>query len=179
MANNNALLGEASMGATFLGGVTGAIASFVGGEAQKQMYDYQAGVASLNAQISRQNATYATQVGEIQATQAGLQGAQRMGKIRASQGASGLDVNSGSSKQVQDSQAEITKFDAAAIRSNAARTAFNYENAAVGFSSQAQMDTIAGKNARMSGLISAGSSLIGASASVANQWLRGNQLGMF
>ena len=179
MANNNALLGEVSMGATFLGGVTSAIASFAGGEAQKQMYDYQAGVAKLNAEISRQNETYATQVGEIQATQAGLQGAQRMGKIRAAQGASGLDVNSGSNKQVQDSQVEITKFDAAAIRSNAARTAYTYANQAVGFGAQANMDTVAGKNARMAGLIGVGSSLVGAAASVSSEWLRGNQLGMW
>jgi hypothetical protein len=179
VANNNALLGEASMGATFLGGITGAISSFVGGEAQKQMYDYRAGVAKLNALISRQNATYATQVGEIQAAQSGLEGAQRFGKIRAAQGASGLDVNSGSNKAVQDSQTEITKFDAAAIRSNAARTAYNYENAAVGFSSQAAMDTVAGKNARTSGIIGIGSSLLSSATSVSDQWLRGNQLGMW
>lgn len=176
---NNALLGDAGMGATFLGGITSAISSAIGGQDQQQMFNYQAGVATLNAQISRQNATYATQVGEHQAENAGLQGGQRLGKIKAAQGASGLDVNSGSSKQVQTSQAEITSMDTTAIRSNAARTAFNYSNQAQGFEAQAQADTIAGKNARMAGLIGAGSSLLSSAASVSSEWLRGQQLGLW
>lgn len=178
-AGNNQLLGEAGMGATLLGGISSAISSFVGGESQQQMFNYQAGVAQLNAQIARQNATYATQVGDIQAAQAGLQGAQRLGKIKAAQGASGLDVNTGSNKQVQTSQAEITSFDATAIRSNAARTSYNYENQAVGFAAQANMDTIAGKNARTAGLIGAGTSLLSSATSVSSEWLRGQSLGLW
>lgn len=178
-SGNNALLGDAGMGATFLGGVTSALSSFVGGQDQQKMYDYQAGVATLNAQISKQSATYATKVGEIQAAQAGLQGAQRMGKIKSAQGASGLDVNTGSNKQVQDSQAQITATDQTAIRSNAARTAYNYENQAVGFAAQANMDTVAGKNARTAGLVGAASSLLSSATSVSSEWLRGQQLGLW
>lgn len=176
---SNSLFGDIGMGTTFLGGITSAIGAFVGGEAQQQMYNYQAGIAKLNAQIAQQNATYATQVGEIQATQAGLQGGQRLGQIKAAQGASGLDVNSGSAKQVQSSQQLITASDTAAIRSNAARTAYNYANQAVGFTAQANLDTVAGQNARLSGLIGAGSSLLGAASSVSSQWLRGQQLGLW
>jgi hypothetical protein len=181
MANtgNNALLGEAGIGSTLLGGITSAVSGFVQGEDQQQMYNYQAGVARLNSQISQQNATYATQVGDIQAEQAGLQGAQRMGKIKSAQGASGLDVNSGSNKQVQTSQAQITSTDQTAIRSNAARTAYNYENMAVGFGAQANADTIAGQNARSAGLLNAGSSLLSSASSVSSQWLRGQSLGMW
>lgn len=179
MAANTALLGDVGMGTTILGGLTSAISSFIGGEDQKEMYDYQAGVAKLNASISRQNATYASQVGEIQAANAGEQGAQRLGKIKAAQGASGLDVNSGSNVAVRTSQEAITSHDVSAIRANAAKTAYNYEVQATGYNAQADLDTLAGKNARTAGLIGATSSLVGAASSVSSQWLRGQQLGLW
>lgn len=179
MATNNALVGEVGMGTTFLGGITSALSSFIGGIDQQEMYNYQAGVARLNAQIAEQNATYATQVGELQATQAGLQGGQRMGQIRTAQSASGLDVNTGSNRQVQASQKEATGNTLAAIRMNAAKTAYNYRTEGVQYTSQAQLDTLAGRNARTAGLIGAGSSILGGASSVASEWMRGQQLGLW
>lgn len=178
-AGDNALLGEAGIGATLIGGLTSAFGAYEQGQSQQEMYNYQAGVARLNTQIADQNATYATQIGEDQATRAGLQGAQRMGQIKAAQGASGLDVNSGSAVQVRASQKEASSLDVASIRSNAAKTAYNYQVQGVQFTAQGQMDTVAGENARTSGMINAGSSLIGAASSVSQQWLRGQQLGMW
>lgn len=176
---DNMLIGGAGMGLTFLGGITSAISSFIGGEAQQQMYNYQAGVAKLNAQIAQQNSTYATRVGEIQAANAGLQGGQVMGRIKSAQAASGLDVNTGSNKQVQQSQKQITGMDVAAIRSNAAKTAYNYQVEATQYTAQSQLDTLAGKNARTSGMIGAMSSILGSASSVSSEWLRGQQLGMW
>jgi hypothetical protein len=173
------LIGEVGMGTTLLGGLTSALGSFIGGQSQQEMYNYQAGVAKLNAQIAQQNSAYATQVGELQATNAGLQGAQRLGQIKAAQSASGLDVNTGSPAAVRVSQKQVTGFDVAAIRSNAAKTAYNYEVSAVSDVAQANIDTLAGENARTSGMISADASLIGAASSVSSQWLRGQQLGMW
>lgn len=172
-------IGYLQMGTTFLGSLTSAFGAFMGGEAQQQMYDYQAGVAKLNAQIAEQNATYARNVGEMQAMQVGLEGGQRMGQIRAAQGASGLDVNTGSAKQVQTSQAQITGTEVAAVRSNAAKTAYNYQVEGVQYQTQAQLDTLAGQNARTAGMVGAMSSIVGGASSVANEWLRGQQLGMW
>ena len=177
--NPNTLMGGVGMGVTFLGGITSAIGAFVQGQAQQEMYNYQAGVARLNAQIADQNATYTRQVGELQAAQAGLAGAQRMGQIRAAQGASGLDVNTGSAKQVQQSQGQITSMDMTAIRSNAAKTAYNYEVEGTQYIAQANLDTVAGKNARTSGMINAYSSILGSASSVSSEWLRGQSLGLW
>lgn len=180
MASGDAqLLGDVGMGTTFLGGLTSAIGAFVGGESQQQMFNYQAGVAKLNAQIANQNANYAEQVGELQATQAGIKGGQVSGQIKAAQSASGLDVNSGSAKAVQTSQAQLNRVDQTTIMSNAAKTAYNYRVEGVQYGAQAQLDTLAGKNARTAGMIGAGASLIGAASSVSSEWLRGQSLGLW
>lgn len=168
----------AGIGTTLLGGLTSAFGDILGGQSQQEMYDYQAGIARLNAQIAYQNATYASNVGEIQAMQAGLQGGQQLGKIKAAQSASGLDVNTGSNKAIQVSQAQVIGQNTAAIRSNAAKTAYNYEVQGVGFEAQASLDTLAGQNARTAGVIGAFSSIVGAASSVSSEWLRGSQLGL-
>lgn len=161
------------------GGITKAIGAFGEGESQKELYDYQAGVANLNAQIASQNAEYAIQAGEHQAVQAGLQGAAISGKIKAAQGASGLDVNTGSTVDVQKSQAEINSLNQTVIRSNAAKTAYGYQVEGVQFEAQAQLDKLAGSNAVTAGYLNAASSVIGAASSVSSQWQRGSQVGIF
>src|SRR5208337_837529 len=144
---SNTAMGGMGMASTFLGGLVSAFGAFEGGQAQKQMYDYQAGIAQFNEQIAQQNSEYAIQVGEIQAQQAGLKGAQQLGLIKSGQSAAGLDINTGSAAQVQASQKAITGLDVAAVRSNAAKTAYNYRVQAVQFGAQAGLDTLAGQNA--------------------------------
>ena len=172
-------LGYEGLGLTLLGGLTSAFGAFQTAGAQREMYDYQAGVANLNAQIARQNAEYARTVGELQATRYGMGAAQRMGQIKVAQSASGLDISSGSARQVQESQARLTRMDLTTIRSDAARTAYNYETQGVQFGAQAQLDTLAGKNAMAAGMINAAGSIIGTAASVDSAWLRGTQLGLW
>lgn len=176
---DNALIGGEGIGLTLLGGLTSAYASFMGGEYQKQMYDYQAGVARLNQQIAAQNATYARTIGEQQAQAQGLAAGQRLGQIKTAQSASGLDVNSGSAVDVRTSQKELSAIDTATIRATAAKTAYNYEVAGVQFGAQAGLDTLAGQNARSAGMVSATSSIVGVASSVSSEWLRGAQLGLW
>lgn len=169
----------AGLGLTAAGGVVGAIGSILGGQSQQKMYNYQAAIAKQNSQIASQNADYSIQKGEQQAQSYGMQAAQRQGQIRASQGASGLDVNSGSAKQVQDSQRLVTSMDLDQIRSNAAKTAYDYDVQAVNFTDQGQLDTMAGANASAAGSIGAASTLLGSASSVSSKWLQGQQVGLF
>lgn len=171
--------GEFGMATTGIGAGIKAFGDISGGFAQQQMYDYQAGVARMNAQIAEQNATYATQVGDIQAANAGLQGGQLMGRIKAAQSATGLDVNTGSALEVRKAQAGVTRQNVNAIVSNAAKTAYNYKVEGVQFQSQAQLDTLAGRNARTAGMIGGLSSIIGGASSISSEWLRGQQLGLW
>jgi hypothetical protein len=49
----------------------------------------------------------------------------------------------------------------------------------VQYTSQAQLDTLAGRNARTSGMIGAASSILGGASSVSSEWLRGQSLGLW
>jgi hypothetical protein len=175
----NSAIGYMGMGETILGGITSIFGDIAQGRAEKNAYDYQAGVARMNAQIAEQNANYATQVGEIQAGAYGYKAAQTLGSIKAVQGSHGLDVRSGSMKQVQESQQLISATDMAAIRSNAAKNAFDYRQQAQGDVAQAEVDTMAGRNAQSAAGVKAASSFIGAASSVDSQWLAGQKSGLW
>ena len=175
----NTDLGYAGIGSTFLGALTSAFAGFEEGRAEKKMYDYQAGVARLNAQIAEQNAKYASDVGELQAGEFGYRAAAQLGQIKAAQASHGLDVRSGSPAQVQQSQQLMSAVDMAAIRSNAAKTAYNYRTEAVQASAQAGLDVMAGRNAALAGDVKAATSIIGGAASVSQEWLQGQKMGLW
>lgn len=172
-------IGALSLGTSVAGGILGAVGASRTAEANAQMYGYQAQVARINAQIDKQNADYARNVGEQNAQIAGLKGAQQFGQIRAAEGASGLDVNSGSNAEVQASQRKITQMDVNTIRSNAAKTAYDYEVKSVNDLNQAGLYDAAASNAKAAGSINVAASLIGAAGTVATRWQAGAQSGLF
>lgn len=173
--NSPTSIGEVGLGSTALGGIFSAFGAGESGAAQKGMYDYQASVAEINSQIALQNADYARQQGEGQAQAFGISAAQRAGQIKVAQASSGLDINSGSAVQVRQSQKLVTDMDLNQIRSNAAKTAYDYDVQSVNFTNQAQIDTFSGQQAELAGDINIGSSIIGTAGSVSAKWLQGNQ----
>lgn len=172
-------LALASLVSTGAGGITNAIGSLFGGSAQSNMYQYQAGIAAMNAQIAKQNASYDLAVGEVQAQQSGMKTRAVLGATRAAQGASGLDLNTGTAVQVRASEAELGAEDMALIRSNAAKRAYGDEVEAVQDTAQSQLDTYAASNARTAGMIGAFSSVLGAGGSVASKWSQFSTAGVF
>ena len=70
-------MGVIGLGASLAGGILGAEGAKTTAADQQKMYNYQAGVAKINSQIDLQNADYARNQGEIQATQFGLKEAQQ------------------------------------------------------------------------------------------------------
>lgn len=172
-------IGGTGLGATGAGGILSAFGSAAGGIAQKNTYDYQSRVATLNAQIDKQNQEYAYNQGEVQATQYGERAAQQRGGIIAAQGASGIQIGTGSSANVVASQGKITALDLGQIRSNAAKTAYDFDVKSSMDTDQANLDTLAGKNAETSGFIGAASSILGSVGSVSNKWLQGNSTGLW
>ena len=96
-------------------------------EYQSNVAQYRSAVAQTNANIADQNATYERDVGEISAQQSGMKSRAELGAMKAQQGASGIDVNSGSSVDVRESMIELGTYDQAMIRSNAAHKAYAYE----------------------------------------------------
>lgn len=173
-----AALATISMGASAAGAGISAYGALQSGQAQSQMYQYQAGIAQLNKQIALQNADYAVATGETQARDYGMGAAQKFGAIRAAQGASGIDVGSGSTQDVQKGQKLATSIDLGTIRQNAARVAYGYETGAAQDEAQSRLYGMASKDAESAGRIKALGSLISGAASVSDKWLQMGQYGM-
>src|SRR5215471_531954 len=147
-----------ALGATIAGGATSAFGSVMGGQAQAGMYQYQAGLARMNAQIQRQNAIYATQRYEAEAMQSGMKTRQQIGDTLTRQAASGIDVNAGSGIQVRRSEQELGTYDQAVQRSNAARAAYGARAQGLMDIEQGRLDEYGARTSTMAGNIKATSS---------------------
>lgn len=166
------------MGSSIAGSALNAFGAEQSGQAASQMYQYQSAVALMNQKIALQNRDYALSTGESQARQYGMSAAQRMGSIKAAQGASGIDIGSGSSVDVRSSQRLATNIDLNTIRTNAARTAYGYEVEATQDTAQSKLYGMASTDAAEAGHIKALGSLISGAGSVADKWLQAGQYGL-
>jgi hypothetical protein len=173
------LTGAIGLGATLFGGFEQAKGAAQLGAAQQSMYNYQAGVAEINAKIAKQNEDYERNLGELQAQQYGMAARGRMGQILSAQASSGLDVNTGSAKSVRESAGLVAHMDLDQIRSNAAKAAYNYDVQSTQYENQAQLYRMGGENAAAAAKINVESSIIGTASSVATKWLQASNLGMF
>lgn len=179
MADPVSMMAMGGMAASGAQGILGAIGSVMGADAKSKAYKYQSSMAWYNAAIAKQNEKYSLDVGEQQAMRQGIAGAAQAGQIKAAQGASGIDVNSGSAKQVQESQHLVSQMDSQTIREKAAKTAYDFSVQATNYENQAKGYDDAAKNAQVEGKIGMVSSLIGGASSVASKWFQGNQLGLW
>jgi hypothetical protein len=166
-----------SIGSSLIGGIMQGEGAKNQYEAQSQMYSYQSQVAKINSQIDLQNADFARQTGEMQAQNFGMQAGQRMGQIKAAQGASNIAVNSGSNAQVQKSQQTVTTLDLDQIRSNAAKTAYDYDVQSTQDLNQAGLYGFASSNAAAAAPTAMAASLVSTAGSVSSKWLQGTQSG--
>ena len=175
----SSVLGSIGLGTTAAGGVVGAIGSLLSGEAGSSMYKYQAGVAKINQQIAKQNADWDRKAGEVEAQEAGMKTRAEVGQTKAVQGASGLDVNSGTNVAVRQSETEIGQQNEAIIRSNAAKRAYGFEVEAVQHEAQSNIDVMGAQQAKTAGQIGAVSSILGGASSVSSKWLQGKSVGLY
>lgn len=172
-------IGQLGLGSTAAGSLLSAGGSISSGIASSNMYTYQSGIAKLNQQVDSQNEEFARQEGEQQAQQYGIKAGQQLGQIKASQSSAGFDVRSGSDAQVRTSQRALNTVDTDIIRSNAAKTAYNYQVQGSIAGQQASVYSLAASNAMSAGIIGAGSSVLGGIGSVSSQWLKGNQTNLW
>jgi hypothetical protein len=172
-------LGTIGMVGSIAGAGLGAAGALGKAGAASGMYSYQAGIAQLNQKIALQNRDYAYATGETQAEKYGMEARHRMGAIRAGEGASGIDIGSGSKLDVQKGQQTVTDIDMAQIRNNAARRAYGYSVEASQDVAQSNLYTAAASDARSAGTIGAIGSLVSGSTSVADKWLQGTSTGVF
>jgi hypothetical protein len=142
-----------SMGAVGAG-VSVASALFQG-MANEQSASYQAAVARNNAIIAQQNEEYAASAGAVNAENIGLQGAQRLGGIKAGQAASGIDVNTGSAAAVQKSQAEVNQYSELTAENEGLYQAYGYAAQATSYQAQAGLEQMQAENAIPAAILSA------------------------
>lgn len=167
------------LGVSLIGGATGAIGSIFGGQANAAMYNYQAAVAQMNAGIAKQNAAYEVATGESQQVEKGMAVRAEISQTRATQGASGLDLNTGSAASVRESEQQLGQFDQNMIRYNAERKAYGDQITALGYETSASLDKMAASTSQTTGMLNAATSILGSAGSFSSKWLQGQQQGMF
>jgi hypothetical protein len=140
--------------------------------AQAASANYQAQVARNNAVIQQQNAARAAQTGRAQAQQQDLKNAATYGGVLAAEGASGIDLSTGSPRQVQSSAQQVGRLDTLNIADRAAQQVRGYQINALSDTAQAQLDTMQAQNAQTAGTISSAGSIIGGASSFADKWQR-------
>lgn len=171
-------LAIASIAATVIGGGMSAVGAAQGGAASKASYTYQSQVAANNKIIADRNAEYAIAAGETEAQMMGMKTKAQIGQTLATQGAKGLDVNSGSPLAVRESEAEIGSFNEMMIRHNAGRQAYGAKIEGMNAENQGRVATAAGNQASRAGQIGALSSIVGSAASVSSKWLGYSRAGV-
>ena len=170
-----AVLAGVGMGAGALGGVTSAIGNLFSGQAQSNMYNYQAGVALANAKVAKQDAAYATASGEVEAQQAGMRGRFQQGATKVGIASGNIDTSTGSGSQVLKSETEVTQENEGVIRANAAKRAYGFEVGAAEDVAQSSAYKVAGETSVTAGDIGAVSSILGAAGNVSSKWLQAGQ----
>lgn len=163
------------MGASAAGGAVGAFGNLFQGGAQSNMYKYQAGVARVNATVAKQDADYAREAGEVEATNSGMRTRAEVGSTRAGMAAGNVDINTGSGARVVKSEIAIGQENQATLRANAAKRAYGFDVKAAGDTATAGALDIAATTSKESGDINAISTIIGAAGNVASKWMQYGQ----
>ena len=157
-----------------IAGIAGAGISAYGalyqGAATKEAASYQAAVAANNQIIANQNAQYAIQAGQQQAEAVSLKGAAQIAKVKAGLAANNIDVNTGSAKNVEVSQAETSQLDTETVLNNQELQAYGYRAAATSYGAQSGLLTTQAAEAPVGAALGAGGGLLAGASSVGLKW---------
>ena len=161
---------SAALGLSAVSTIVGVKGQMDQGKAANNQAQYNAGISRKNAVAAEYAAKDAILRGQRDELTTRLEYKQIKGKQRAAFAANGVVVDEGSALDVVLDTVAIGEFDALTVRSNAAKEAFNYREQGEEFSSQAWMQTVAGKDAKRAGYMGAAGSFLGGAASVADKW---------
>lgn len=116
--------------------------SYAQSKALRAKGSYEEGLANTNAIMAEMSGEQAIEAGDISASRKDLETKQKVGSVLATQGASGVDVASGSNAAVRNALNLVGTTDALTIRDNARRVAWGYKT-------QAMNDRYQGKFAQL------------------------------
>lgn len=169
-AQTAATLSAVGSVASLAGAGFGAFGAIQQGRATAAAAQYNAGLATANAAISKQNAAWTSQEGRAAAEAQSLKTRAEVGGIKANQAAGGIALDSGSAFDVRSSAAETGELNALNIRSNAARQAYGYQTESTNYEAQSGLDKSEAGNDLAAGAISGSSTLLGGVGNAASNY---------
>jgi len=167
----------ASLAVTSIGVGVSAYGAHQQGQAAKKAGAYNAQIAENNRVIAEQNAEYANRAGIAKAEQESLKGRVALGKIKAAQGASGVNIGSPSSTDVQEGAREANVLDVANVIQNAQLQAYGYKSQATNFQAQGQLAMLEGENAASAANTKALGTLLSGAGSVGGSYAKYQKVG--
>lgn len=150
--------------------IVGAVGSIAAGQARANAANYSAQVARNNSTIMKQNSDYALASGNAQVESVSRKNAVRLGQIKAAQAASGVDVNTGSAADVQESQREIGKLDAETTANNASLEAYGYRAKAMNYDATSDLKDAEADSARVGSYFDTAGGLLASASGIAGKW---------
>lgn len=154
-----------------------AIGAINSGNAAAANANYQAQVAKNNAITANQNADYAIQAGAVKTQETSLRVGERLAAARAGMAANGVDVNSGSAVDVQETQKEAGTLDTETEANNAMLQAYGYRTQATGYTAQSGLDTAEAGQASAAIPLNVAGGLLGSASSLGINYARLQQAG--
>lgn len=146
--------------AALIAGGVGSAVSAAGAIEQGQAV---ANEAKYNSQVAANNATYASAAGTAQAGAESMKNANVAGRVKAAQAANGVDVNSGSTVDVQEGTREAGNIDTQTTENNALLQAYGYQQTSTLQKNEAEEAPIGAD-------IGAAGGLLGNASSIGFKW---------
>lgn len=159
----------ASMGLSILGTITTTMQQASAARAQGA---YESSIANTNARIARIQARQTIEAGDVMASRKNVETGSIVSSIRAQQGASGIDVGSGSSALVRAGVSAVGAVDELTIRNNAARQAWGYETEAIGDSYKGEYAKLTAKSKETQSILNGGLQAISGPLAIESNYLR-------
>ena len=156
-----------------IGAAVSAVGTVVGTMANMQAASYQAAVAARNAEIMEMNARREIDRAQVETQDYGEKAREQIGALIASQGASGISLQSGSPMLRQRSAERLAQRDAFRLRSDTELAAERMRQGAADARADAEMARSRRSFSLLSGIFDTGSTLIGGARQV--QRIRGMQ----
>ena len=156
-----------------IGAAVSAVGTVVGTMANMQAASYQAAVAARNAEIMEMNARREIDRAQVETQDYGEKAREQIGALIASQGASGISLQSGSPLLRQRSAERLAQRDAFRLRSDTELAAERMRQGAADSRADAEMARSRRSFSLLSGIFDTGSTLIGGARQV--QRIRGMQ----
>lgn len=159
-------------GAAILGSVAGTAVSgatsIAAGYAQQEAAEYNATLMEYNATIANQQAVQRAELGRQEELRQRRRVSGLIGQQRATFGATGAVVDTGSTLGVIEDTAYLGEQDAMSIRYNSAVDVWALNNKSSNYAAQSNLQRSQGANAVASGYMGAGASLLSGASSLAS-----------